>query len=399
VSLEDHIREHLTRLCDTYPDRHVGGPGNRDATEYFAQRVAAWGFGVSVAELDCVEWESGASELRVGGEAFALHTGPYSLPLDAVAPLAAVSSVDELEAGEFSGSVLLVHGALAAEQLMPKEFVFYNPASHRRIVAALERQSPVAVIAATGRNPELAGGAYPFPLIEDGDFDIPNAYLTDVEGERLLSAVGEQVSVRIDSRRIPASAQHVVATLPGSGDGRIVFFAHIDSKDGTPGALDNATGVAVLLGVAELLREYRGPHTIELVPLNGEDYYATTGQTRYLADNTGRLGDIVVGCNVDGAGFLGAQTEASLYSVPDAVEAAARAAMRDTGVAEGPQWVQGDHSLFIMNGVPAIAVTSADVFFNVSTVAHTPADTIELVDPAAVATAARFFANLVAGLS
>jgi aminopeptidase YwaD len=282
---------------------------------------------------------------------------------------------------------------------MPKNFVFYNPEPHRRIIRAIERQAPVAVIAATGRNPELAGGAYPFPLIEDGDFDIPNAYLTDVEGEALLTAVGERVALQIDSRRIPAQAQHVVATRAGTGAGRICFYAHIDSKDGTPGALDNATGVAVLLGLAELLAEYHGGPSIELVPFNGEDYYAPAGQMRYLAENEGRLSDILLGCNIDGAGFAGAQTEVSLYGLSPRVEVAVRTAMERAGVAEGPQWVQGDHTLLVQNGVPALAVTSADVFFNVSTVAHTPDDTIDLVDPAALVGAASFFSGLVLELS
>ncbi|MEZ4997668.1 MAG: hypothetical protein R2758_09480 [Bacteroidales bacterium] len=32
------------------------------------------------------------------------------------------------------------------------------------------------MIGATGRSSALAGGVYPFPLIEDGDFDIPSVY-------------------------------------------------------------------------------------------------------------------------------------------------------------------------------------------------------------------------------
>jgi len=351
--------------------------------------------------MECIEWEPefASASLVVRDVARRLRVGPYSLPADAEARLAAASSVEELETGDYAGTVLLLHGEIAAEQLMPKNFVFYNPESHQRIIRAVERHAPVAVIAATGRNPELAGGVYPYPLFEDGDFDIPNAYVTDVEGEALLLAVGERVRVRIDARRIPARAQHVVATRPGTGEGRICFYAHIDSKDGTPGALDNATGVAVLLGLAELLSAYRGGPSIELVPFNGEDYYAPVGQMRYLADNEDRFDDIVVGCNVDGAGFVGSRTEVSFYGLPPNVESAARTAMVRTGVAEGPQWVQGDHTLLVQNGVPALAVTSADVFFNVSTVAHTAADTIDLADPVELAVTATFFADLVSELS
>lgn len=206
------VEGYLKRLVEDHPDRHVGGPGNRAATRMFAQVAGGFGFEVQISEMECLEWERGESELGTGTERFALHSGPYSPPLEITAKLAVASTVEEIESGAFGGTVLLLLGDVVAEQLAPKNFVFYNPEFHQRIIAALESQSPAAVVAATGRNPELAGGSYPFPLIEDGDFDLPTAYLTDVEGERLRAHEGEDVEIRIRSRRLPALAQHVVAS-------------------------------------------------------------------------------------------------------------------------------------------------------------------------------------------
>ena len=62
----------------------------------------------------------------------------------------------------------------------------------------------------------------------------------------------------------------------------IVFCAHIDAKKDTPGALDNATGIATLLALSKLLTEYSGSLCIEIVAFNGEDYYAASGQMQYL---------------------------------------------------------------------------------------------------------------------
>jgi Zn-dependent M28 family amino/carboxypeptidase len=50
----------------------------------------------------------------------------------------------------------------------------------------------------------------------------------------------------------------------GSPQRRVVFFAHIDSKPGTPGALDNGSSVIVLL----LLAGYSGDLGIELIDPN-----------------------------------------------------------------------------------------------------------------------------------
>ena len=89
-------------------------------------------------------------------------------------PLLAVTTIDELEAVDATSPVVLARGALTKEPLMPKHFPFYNPDEHKRIIRALESKQPLAIIAATSRNPELAGALYPFPWIEDGDFDIPS---------------------------------------------------------------------------------------------------------------------------------------------------------------------------------------------------------------------------------
>ena len=48
-------------------------------------------------------------------------------------------------------------GDICAEQLMPKNFVFYNPDHHKRIYAFLEEKMPAAIITATERKPEMVG--------------------------------------------------------------------------------------------------------------------------------------------------------------------------------------------------------------------------------------------------
>jgi presenilin-like A22 family membrane protease len=52
-----------------------------------------------------------------------------------------------------------------------------------------------------------------------------------------------------------------------------------------------------------------------------------------------------------------------------------------------------------MQGAPAVAVTSANVFFISSTVAHTERDTLEGVDVGTVVSVAGFLADTVTGLA
>ena len=379
--LSERAETYLQRLCLEIPHRRVGSEGNRAATEFFARTVASFGFEAECSEFDCLDWTHGDAQLGAEGESFEAFISPYSLGCRLTAPLAVVSTVDELEMVEAAGKVLLLRGEIAKEQLMPKNFTFFNPEEHQKIVRLLETKNPAAIITATTRNPELAGAMYPFPLIEDGDFDIPSVYITDKVGERLAEQAGMEVSLEIEAERIPARGCNVNARKGTDWERRIVLCAHIDTKEDTPGALDNATGIAVLLLLAELLEDYAGELGIEIVALNGEDDYSAAGQLQYLRDNADTLAQVILGINIDVAGYYQGNTEYSLYGCPDEIASSIRKAFSDQeGMVEGEPWYQSDHSLFVQNQVPAMAITS-EQFMELSThVTHTMKDSPEIVD-------------------
>ncbi|HXY70069.1 MAG TPA: M28 family peptidase [Gemmatimonadales bacterium] len=70
-----------------------------------------------------------------------------------------------------------------------------------------------------------------------------------------------------------AEYRNVVATRDGADGDRpwVVVGAHFDSRAGSPGADDNASGVAALLEVARMLRGARLPATIQFVGFNLEE--------------------------------------------------------------------------------------------------------------------------------
>jgi len=365
------------------PGRRTGSEGNRAATGFFAGVVSALGWRTDCPEFACIDWRQEGADLIVGGERFEALVSPFTLGCVDRAPLALVSMVEELEAADLSDRIVLLYGEIAREQLMPKEFVFYNPDEHKRIVRALEAARPRAIIAATSRNPELAGAVYPFPLIEDGDFDIPSVYMKDVEGERLARHAGQEVEAEIRAWRSGATACNVVARKGAGAGRRAVLFAHIDAKEGTPGALDNASGVTVLLLLAELLAGYDGGLGIELVAMNGEDYYAASGEKLWLARNEGRFASIALGINLDGVGHRGGRPVYSLYGCAPGLGGQIRQVLAPyPAMIEGGAWYQSDHSLFLAQGIPALALTSQQFGELWSEVAHTAADRPEIVDPA-----------------
>lgn len=382
-NLLNRSEAYLQYFCSQITDRSVGSDGNRAASCYFERVISSLGWSVETQEFDAIDWIDGGASLNCGEVAFEVNVSPYSLGCSVEGKLVVISSADDLEKSNIVGSVLLLHGDIAKEQLMPKKFVFYNPDHHQHIISLLEKGKPKAIISATGRNADLAGGVYPFPLIEDGDFDIPSVYMTDVEGERLASYAGKPMLLNSISTRVPGKGCNVIARK-GSQTGRhIVVTAHIDAKKGTPGAIDNATGVVALLLVAELLKDYAGKNLIEVVALNGEDYYSVPGQMRYLQDYADRFDQIALNINIDGAGYKQGMTALSFYGLTEKVEKKVKQIITEfDGLIEGAPWVQGDHSMFIQNGCPAIAVTSDwfSAHIDSQEITHTPKDNIAIVD-------------------
>ncbi len=296
-------QKYLDILCRTLPERSVGSEGNRQATKFFLELMSSHNWEVEASSFEAMDWEENGADLAIGNQKFEVYPSTYSLGCRLEGELMAAGSYQELQASECTGKVLLLYDYLSREQLMPKNFVFYNPEEHKRIIATLEEKNPAAIIAATSRNAALAGGVYPFPLIEDGDFNIPSVFLTEEEGQRLFSMVGKMVSLKSQARRIPGTGYNVIARKGEDTKRRVVITAHIDAKKGTPGAIDNATGVIVLLLLAELLEDYSGQTMIELVALNGEDYFTAPGQMIYLSQNQGRFREILLNINIDGAGY------------------------------------------------------------------------------------------------
>jgi aminopeptidase YwaD len=398
--LSQRAAAYLQRLCFEIPTRRVGSEGNHTATDFFSATLASFGFRTESPTFDCMDWVGQGARLTAGGISFEAFPSPYSLGCHVRAPLVTASSLPELEAADLAERILLIYGDLAASQLLPKNFPFYQDDGHRRIIGRLESGRPHAVIAATSRDPGMAGAVSPFPLFEDGDFDIPSVYLTEADGVRLVAQARSVVELESRAVRRPSSGCNVVGFKAGRTRRRLSFLAHIDSKLGSPGANDNASGVVVLLLLRELLASYTGSLGVEIVAINGEDYYSNPGEQLYLAANAGRWDEIALGINLDGLGYPKGKVAYSLYECPPATERAVREAFSGReALMEGEPWFQGDHAMFIMNQTPALALTSDRLDDLFREILHSPNDTPDTVEPARLAEPAKALEDLVGFLN
>ena len=208
---------------------------------------------------------------------------------------------------------------------------------------------------------------------------------------------GLSVSLTLNTKRHSAKAANILAVY-GSGRQKVCVSAHIDTRPGTPGALDNASGVAVLLALAEHLSGQELPYRIEFVLFNGEDYYSTPGEMMYLSSYLSSPKEYICAFNLDGVGAKGQSTAYSFYECPQNLMSCISGCAADLdGFEQIEPWPQGDHTLFSFSGVPAVSVTSGNIFGLAERILHTEHDTPDLIDTNKLEALVNFLHTLLCG--
>ncbi len=121
-------------------------------------------------------------------------------------------------------------------------------------------------------NNELAGEYISQKFIEYG-LDVK---IQEFEFNSRFSDDGKEAS---NGRII--KGRNIIGTLEGKSNKKIIIGAHYDTVPGSPGANDNAAGVAILMEIAKALSYENFYHTIVFVAFDAEEQYFR-GSSYYL---------------------------------------------------------------------------------------------------------------------
>lgn len=384
----ERVSAHLDALTRDTNGRPVGSTANHAAEAYIAGVLGEAGYEIEQQSFPCVDWRSEGGEVWLGDGPLPIVVNPFSPPCDVTGLVVRVGSMAELQTAALGGKIALLHGELTEMPLFPRNYPFFTFETHQQIIDLLEAGQPLAVITVAPSN------VSPAPVIEDGDFGIPSVTVARDVGAVLADAT-EPVTVRVRSTSRPGRAANVIARLAHPSREKVVITAHFDTKPGTPGALDNAAGVAAMLSLAELLSGSNPTTNLEIVAFNGEDHYAAPGEVAYINGCGSEFGRIALLINIDGVGLRDAPTTCAFFNCDDDwVGRVRRLIAEHPGMEETEPWPEGDHSIFAMQGVPCIAVTSSGIHALIESVLHTPKDSLDLVDPEKIAAAVEFMAGL-----
>lgn len=379
------IEQHLAELSLNIGPRPTGSPANHRAAVYIKQIFTRNEFQVNLQEFDCIDWEKGGVILQTATGEIPAESSPYSLPCNVQANPEVLETISQLEQADLQDKIAVLRGELTTEPLMPKNFTFYNPEHHQKIIRLLEEKNPAAILTASISDAHLV------PLFEDGDFDIPSAVIS-VDNANTIAENKSPIHLSINSARKKSIGANVIGRKNPNSQEKFVVTAHFDTKPGTPGALDNAAGVTVLLILSEMLKDMAlADVDVELVAFNGEDYFSVPGQMAYLNTYQSEFSHIKLAANCDGVGLKSSQTGISPLACPDNYVDRIELSMQSFKDFETlPPWYQGDHMLFASAQVPTLAMTSTGIFELVDTVIHTDNDRPDLIDPKLILEACLF---------
>ena len=296
--------------------RPAGSAADRAAVAWAVDTMTRLGFSnVHTDAVDVPHWDRGTLELRM--------TAPYAQPLVATslggspgtpetgieAPVVRVESLAallELTQAELEGRIAYVDHVMERD----RSGSGYGVSSVIRAcahVAAAERGALATVIRSAGTSRHRfahTGGM----LIGGAPAKIPGIALSNADADILTHAVntGERVSVRLHSTARdlpPTQSANVVGEVPGSGelaDEIVILAAHLDSWDLGTGAIDDASGVGIVLAAAKLIMDSgeRPRRTVRVVLYAAEEI-GIYGGRQYAEAHADSIPRHVVGLEAD----------------------------------------------------------------------------------------------------
>jgi aminopeptidase YwaD len=368
----DNALRHAAALSRQIGPRPAGQPSYLAAVEYMEGQLRAMGYEVERQPFTVLYFEARAATLRVGGpEGGELR--PTILQYSAATSGAGVEGTlapaglgraEEVARASVGGRIALIErGELTFREKVDAA------AAAGAIAAVIYNNRPGAAPAATLGAPSR----------------IPAVLITQEAGERFLAQLRQgpvRVHLRVETLTEQRPTWNVVGRRAGREARTIVIGAHLDSVEVSPGANDNASGIAAALEAARLLAGTPLALSVEIVGFGAEEL-GLYGSAHYVRVRGSRVAGMV---NMDMVG-RGELVIGNSSSDGRLVEVGARAAAR-LGLSVGRfRLGQSDHVSFERAGIPTLFIHTGD-----DPAIHTPGDTLDRLEPQKMAAAARLAA-------
>jgi Zn-dependent M28 family amino/carboxypeptidase len=401
----DYAWERMADMTDLIGPRLSGSPGAAAAVNQVAEAMRKLGARVTLQPVKVPHWVRGqeTGELvdyagRPNGISqrvvLTALGGSGATPANGLtAPVLVVRSFEELKArgAEVKGKIVLFD--VPFDQHMADRGLAgqaYGQAS------AYRRDGPrlAAELGAAAALVRSVGGAA-YRIAHTGgtglqdNARIPAAAVT-AEDAMLMSRLAKRgplgMKLVLTPQNLPdADSYNVIADLPGTDkpDEIVIVSGHLDSWDLATGAHDDAAGVASAMAVLETLKklDYRPRRTIRMIAWMNEEN-GTRGARGYLAAEQANAEKHIGAIESDNGAGRPFGLRASVPAASSKLFAPLQAALQPIGAGvfrREDALGTGDLSGLERAGVPSFApLIDTSAYFDYH---HTPADTLDKVDP------------------
>ncbi len=356
LAADSRLQRDFAAICDC-GGRRAGTDGEKAALELVRDCLAAINDHAAIEEVSYAGWRCSKSSLALAdGTELVCNALLGSAPTPGLA--AEVVDLGRGTPEDFSQHEHVIAGRCV---LVRHEYPFSPTHIHRRskLGWAMERGAAAFIIASPLQNAGPLSGSSG----RGGAAGIP-AVATDFESAARLAANGAQharVHLQVAGEDYAAKTGVVLLDLPGQTEQRIVLSAHIDGHDLAESAMDNATGVAVVLAVtrafAPLVKDCR--RGLRICVFSAEEW-ALAGSREYLDRMpAAERAAIALNINLD---TVGGDTQwTALTSEFPRLEPFVRESAAAAGMPLGtyaPMMSNSDHYNFARHDIPALRLVA-----------------------------------------
>jgi Zn-dependent M28 family amino/carboxypeptidase len=412
----DGVHRHLAKLQEIADanggNRADGSPGYQASVDYVAQTLRDKGFDVQTSEFERLSGsEGGKPALTVAGRTFRVDQASMLL----TTPRGGLRAIT-LRPSRPAGCAAADYGNVSVNKAIAVvDDTGCSIVDKQRVAVA---EGAVGMLVVTQASPARPVGAAP-TLFSPGyyaDLTVPVGVI-DPTADAALRRTESPVTLVLDNKPVMTTSRNIIAqTGSGDADNVVMVGAHLDSVRSGPGINDNGTGVATVLETALQLGAQPQAANAVRFAFWGAEEVSLDGSKKYLHSlDKEQLDDIALYLNFDmlgspNPGYFTDDGDQSTQTgqVVAAPEGSAgierllagHLSMAGVRPADIPLQRTTDYAPFLAAGVPVGGLTTgssqrksevqarlwggeAGAAFDPNY--HTRGDTIDNVDPAALA--------------
>jgi aminopeptidase YwaD len=373
--------EYCRHLVETWPNRWTGSPGEKQASDWFAQQLAGMGYDMQQTTFPVAAWDYEGTEFYLEGQPLDAGAQFYSVGCDVRGPLVAVRLDEEGGlAGDARGKTALV-----------KETNTREVNQRNRILLGLQEAGALAVIIES----EYAD-TYSTKMFRTPESRLPAAGVSGQVGGRLFASEGKEARLVVRAHQRPGTTVNVFGEK-GPLDGPVILiWAHTESSPACPGAYDNAAGVGIILEMAQRMAKVRCGARLRFAVWGGHEFGAF-GSTWYVRHYPHEARNVRRMLGFDGSGARDSDPQITVWggeALTQSVRAFAekREAVKVTTSTGGA----GDATAFLPLGVEAVWASASrwrrgdlygreDNAWKAAAPFHSPIDDMRWIRPEAMA--------------